>query len=108
MWLGSYKKTKSSLSLYTPSHVPKNLSEIASSTHNMLKPLPFMRTQSQSLMCVDTKNLPIEEIDDFEPKDPDWSFPLRYVPRPADTEQIVRDFGDKYSLGSLLIVVKRS
>ena len=74
MWLGSYKKTKSSLSLYTPSHVPKNLSEIASSTHNMLKPLPFMRTQSQSLMCVDTKNLPIEEIDDFESSRPDLTF----------------------------------
>ena len=49
-----------------------------------------------------------EDMGDFEPQDPDWSFPLRYVPRPPDTEQIIRDFGEKYSLSSLLTVVKRS
>lgn len=49
-----------------------------------------------------------EDDEFFEPKDPDWSFPLRYVPPPQDTERIVRQLGDKYSLGSLLTAVKRS
>ncbi|EAY20341.1 Leucine Rich Repeat family protein [Trichomonas vaginalis G3] len=49
-----------------------------------------------------------EEDETFEPKEADWSFPLRYVPPPQDTEKIVRNLGDKYSLGSLLTAVKRS
>lgn len=80
-------------------------------------PLPKMKNRNKvkqvnapSLNSDDESNSSEEEEDtiEFDPKDPDWSYPLRYVPCPSDTGNIVRELGEKYSLGSLLTAVKRN
>ncbi|OHT13374.1 hypothetical protein TRFO_16464 [Tritrichomonas foetus] len=44
-----------------------------------------------------------DDDDDFAPPRPaDWSFPLYYVPAPTDTDQIIQDLNEKYSVGALL------
>lgn len=46
--------------------------------------------------------------DVIDPSPVEWSFPLRYVPRPTDTDQIVSDLNEKYSIVRLLTYVKNS
>ena len=49
-----------------------------------------------------------DEEDDVRPKPPDWSYPLRYIPKPTDVEQLVSDLNEKYSVAALLSFVKNS
>lgn len=42
------------------------------------------------------------------PKPPDWSYPLRFIPPPSDSKQIIEELNEKYSVGSLLTYMKKS
>ena len=46
--------------------------------------------------------------DAIDPNPVDWAFPLRFVPRPTDIDQIVSDLNEKYSIVRLLTYVKNS
>ena len=72
MLLSQYPKVKSSLSLFVPKHKPKLLNEIASSMQNILKPLEL--SVQKNNLCVDTKMMPIEQMDSFQSSRPDFRF----------------------------------
>jgi hypothetical protein len=36
----------------------------------------------------------------------DWTFPLKYVPRPADIDQVIRELEDRFSVENLLQFIR--
>jgi hypothetical protein len=49
-----------------------------------------------------------EDRPDVVPGQVDWEFPLRYIPKPPDVDQILANLDGKYSVSSLLALVKNS
>jgi hypothetical protein len=47
-------------------------------------------------------------VEEEEEDAAEWAFPLRYVPEPADVEQIISDLNQRFSVSKLLRVIKEA